>query len=153
MLCLIFFIFPLQIFIIGGNLGFGIQGSVYRFQMTEFGTYFFPITRELDFVLNGTYSGKTALSIILWVMGTALLACITIFSFSHTSDATTNYYRQIMKGLIVACGIYLGSCIAQYGFLFQGPAGISLPVGILVILAWTIIIWFNQDMIGRFLGA
>lgn len=144
-LCLIFFILPLQVFIIGDSAGIGIQGSVYRYQWTGYGTFFFPITQEVVFVLNGTYSGRTALSVILWVAGTVLLACTAVFSFCHADDTTINYYRQIMYGLIVSCGIYLGSCIAQYGFLFHGPGGLSLPLGILLIIGWIAIIFVYQN--------
>ena len=119
-LCLIFFILPLQVFIMGDFTGIGIQGAVYRYQTSGYGTYFFPITREIVFVLNGTLSGRTALSVLLWVSGTVLLACTTIFAFLHVNDTTENYYRQIACGLIASCGIYLGSCIAQYGFFLQG---------------------------------
>jgi len=152
-LCLIFFILPLQVFIIGGNVGIGIQGAVYRFQITEYGDYFFPITREIFFVINGTYFGKSALSVLLWLAGSILIACVTIFSFAHVNDTTTNYFRQLMQGLVVASMIYLGSIIAQYGFLFHGPAGLSLPIGIFLILGWIGIFYFYRDTISKFWGS
>jgi hypothetical protein len=143
-LCLIFFILPLQIFIMGDFTGIGVQGAVYRYQTSGYGTFFFPITREIVYVLNGTLSGRTALSILLWVSGTILLACTTIFAFLHVHDTTENYYQQIAWGLIVSCGIYLGSCIAQYGFFFKGMSGTSLPVGIIAILCWIIILHYYR---------
>ena len=143
-LCLIFFILPLQVFIMGDFTGIGVQGAVYRYQTSGYGTYFFPITREIVFVLNGTLSGRTALSVLLWVAGTVLLACTTIFAFLHVSDTTENYYRQISYGLIASCGIYLGSCIAQYGFFFQGMSGISLPVGIIAIPCWIVVLYYYR---------
>jgi hypothetical protein len=146
-LCLVFFILPLQVFIIGDYAGIGIQGAVYRYQITDYGTFFFPITREMGFVYNGTLWGRTALSVILWVSGTVLLACTTIFSFIHASDATKNYYHQVMYGLVASCGIYLGSCIAQYGFLFHGSAGSSLPIGIFAILGWIGILYYFRNHI------
>lgn len=151
-LCLIFFCLPLQIFVIGNNLGIGIQGAVYRFQVTEYGNYFFPITREILFVMNGTLTGKTALSISLWAAATALLACTIVFAFIHVNDTTTRYYRQIVQGLFFSCVIYLGSLIIQYGFLFSGPAGISIPLGILLILVWTAVIWYYKNTFGTFLN-
>jgi hypothetical protein len=148
-LCLIFFILPLQVFIIGDSEGIGVQGAVYRYQWTGYGTFFFPVTQEVVFVLNGTYSGRTALSVILWVAGTVLLACTAVFSFCHVDDATKNYYRQVMYGLIIACVIYLGSCIAQYGFLFHGPGGLSFPLGIFLIIGWIAIIRVYQKFPGK----
>lgn len=136
LLCGIFFLLPLQVFVIGNYEGIGIQGAVYRLQWTQYGTFFFPITRELVFVLNGTYFGRTALSVILWLTGSGLLACTAIYAFFHLDDDEPGYCRQIMYGLIVACGIWIGSCIAQYGFLFHGAAGFSLPLGILLVIGW-----------------
>jgi hypothetical protein len=143
LLCVIFFILPLNLFIIGDYAGIGVQGAVYRFQSAAgYGTSFFPITRELSFVLNGTYVKRTALSIILWALGTVLLACTMAFSFIHVNDKTVKFYQQMTFGLLAACACYMGSCIAQYGFLFNGPAGISLPIGIIIILCWLAFIYY-----------
>jgi hypothetical protein len=147
LLCVIFFILPLQIFIISHDTGIGIQGAVYRYQITEYGISFIPLLREINFVLNGTLTGKTALSVILWVSGTTLLTCLLIYSIISVDDTMVDYYKQISFGLVVSCCIYLGSCIIQYGFFFNGPAGISLPFGIIVILFWIIILYKYSDFI------
>jgi len=130
----------MQVFIIGNNLGIGIQGAVYKYQITEYGIFFFPITREIVFALNGTYGSKTGLSVFLWFLGSLVLALTTIYSCIHVDDSTDIYYHQIMTGLIAACVIYLGSCIVQYGLQFHGPAGMSFPFGIVLIMAWMVII-------------
>jgi len=145
MLCLVFFVLPLQVFIMGDFMGIGVQGAVYRYQTSGYGTYFIPITRELTFILNGTLSGRTALSVILWISGTVLLVCTTIFAFLHVHDTTENYYRQVAYGLIAACGIFLGSCIAQYGFFLKGMSGFSLPVGIIAIPCWIAVLYYYQN--------
>jgi hypothetical protein len=148
-LCLIFFILPLQVFIMGDFTGIGVQGAVYRYQTSGYGTYFFPITREITFVLNGTYFGRTALSVLLWISGTVLLACTTIFAFLHVNRTTDNYYRQVAWGLIASCGIYLGSCIAQYGFFLKGMSGFSLPVGIIAIPCWIMVLYYYRNASGK----
>jgi len=152
LLCVLFFLLPLQAFVIGDYVGIGIQGAVYRLQWTGYGTFFFPITRELVFVLNGTYSGRTALSVILWLAGSVLLACTTIYAFFHLDNAEPGYYRQIAYGLIAACGIWLGSCIAQYGIIFHSAGGFSIPLGILLILGWVAIIPIYQKFSERLAG-
>lgn len=150
-LCFIFFVLPLHIFIIGDFTGIGVQGAVYRYQTTGYGTLFIPITREIFFVFNGTYWGRTALSVLLWASGTLLFSYTSIIAFIHADDPTKNYYRQVACGLVAACGFYLGSCIAQYGFFFQGPAGISVPVGSIAIPCWIMILNYYQNVTGKIL--
>ena len=136
LLCVVFFILPLQIFIIGNNSGIGVQGAIYRYQVSDYGTSFILIPRDLTFVLDGTYSGRTALSVNLWFLAAILLACTTIFSLIHFDDFDLHYKGQILISLSISCLIFLASCVAQYGIFFNGPAGISLPVGIGMILIW-----------------
>jgi hypothetical protein len=129
----------------GDFMGIGVQGAVYRYQTSEYGTYFIPLTREVVFVLNGTLSGRTALSVLLWVSGSVLLSCTTIFAFLHIDDTTENYYRQVAYGLIASCGIYLGSLIAQYGFFLRGMSGFSLPVSIIAIPCWIMALYYFRN--------
>lgn len=140
LLCGIFFLFPFQIYIIGNGIGIGIEGAVYRAQITNYGNTFIPITSDIMFIVRGLYSGKTALSVIVWGLGTILLTTTTIFALIFVGTKRTDYGQQITLGLVGTCIFYLVSCIAQYGFFFNGPAGISIPIGILLILAWVTLI-------------
>ncbi len=106
------------------------------------------IPREINYITMGIYGGKTALSVILWGLGTAMLACTMAYSFIHAETPSLAYYRQVTYGLIVSCVIYLTSCIAQYGILFHGPAGISFPVGIIIVLVWIGILHFFPESFG-----
>ena len=146
-LCCIFFVLPLQVYIIGDFTGIGVQGAVYRYQISGYGTSLIPINRDIIFITMGIYSGKTALSVVLWVLGTALVTCTTIFSFIHVDDTNDNYSRQIIYGLIASCVCYLLSCVAQYGFFFHGPAGISLPVGVIMILFCLVVMYYSQECV------
>jgi hypothetical protein len=136
LLLVIFFFLPLQVFIIGTETGIGIQGAVYRYQITGYGTSLIPVMQDLLYVTGGTYSGKTALSIILWVLGTVLLTITTWAGLVYADGSMPDYNRQIGLGLAASCICYLFSCIAQYGFFFHGPPGTSLPIGVILILAW-----------------
>lgn len=149
LICVIFFVLPLQLFIIGDYAGIGVQGAVYRFQISGYGTSFIPVTRELIFVLNGTYTGRTAVSLVLWMAGTVLLAGTAAFSCIYLGNTRIKYYSYVMYGLVASCALYLGSCIAQYGPLFNGPAGISFPVGIIMILLWIIIVYQYPEFFCR----
>lgn len=145
----VFFILPLQVFIIGDYAGIGIQGATYRYQVSAYGTSLIPVTRDLTFVFSGIYSGRTALSNILWALGTALLSCTMIYALIYARETNKDYFHQITLGLVGSCCIYLASCMAQYGFFFKGLAGISLPAGILMILAWIGILYLFRKFSGQ----
>jgi hypothetical protein len=136
LLLVIFFIFPLQVFIIGDNAGIGIQGAVYRYQITGYGNSLIPVTQEIMYVVTGIYSGKTALSILLWALGTVLLTITTWFGLTYADAERTDYFRQIGYGLTGSCVCFVLSVVAQYGFFLRGPAGMSIPFGIGLILVW-----------------
>lgn len=142
-LLLVFFVIPLHIFIIGDFTGIGIQGAVYKIVISGYGTFFFPITREFQFVLNGTYWGRTALSVVLWGAGAVVLAATTAVSLIRSDAVPETHHKTLIYGIVISCLLFLGSCIAQYGFLFSSPSGISIPVGIVFILVWIAILhWF-----------
>jgi len=149
-LCFIFFFLPLQVYIIGDFTGIGVQGATFRYQVSGYGTSLIPVTRDLMFVSSGIYFGRTALSNILWALGTLLLTCTTLFALINVKDETVDWFRQISYGLVSACLIYICACIAQYGLLFHGPAGFSLPFGILLILAWIFIFYRYPDFFSCF---
>jgi len=147
LLCvIIFFLFPLQVFIIGNDLGIGIQGAVYRFQVTSYGDSLITIGEEINYIIQGIYSGKTAFSVILWALGTVLLTITTWFGLIYADGNKPDYHRLVRLGLAGSCIIYLISCITQYGIFFNGPAGISLPVGIGIILIWMVWLTYFRNL-------
>jgi hypothetical protein len=142
-LCGIFFLYPLQVYVIGDGVGIGIEGAVYRYQISSYGTSLIPITSDIMFIIKGIYSGKTALSIILWALGTILLTITTWFGLVYVDSSKPDFNRQVSLGLAGSCICYLFSCIDQYGILFHGPAGISCPAGIGIILVWLCFFWIS----------
>jgi len=144
-LCIFFFILPLQCFVIGDDKGLGIQGAVYRWQMTLYGDSLIPMTKELTYIQVGIYSGKTALSVILWSLGTVTLALTTIISLLYWNRLPRYYIRSVILGLVGAGIIYLASLCVQYGPLFSGPAGISLPIGVVIMFLSAIFLFFYQE--------
>ncbi len=121
----------------GNDLGTGIQGAVYRYQVTGYGGSLFTIMKEMTYVTSGTYTGKTAVSVILWFTGTLVLTVLTIYSLIKISRTDARQIRWLGIGLTITVLLYLGSCISQYGLFFSGPAGISLPVGIILLGLFT----------------
>jgi hypothetical protein len=149
LLLAIFFLFPFQVFIIGSETGIGIQGAVYRYQVTGYGNSLIPVTSEIMYIVNGQYTGKTALSVILWALGTVLLTLTLWFSLVNADGTVADYYRQIGFGIAGSCVCYLLSCIVQYGILFHGSPGSSFPVGIGIILIWLGIFRFFPEVLSN----
>ena len=75
--CLVFLI-PINIYVIGDWLGTGVQWALFRYQQTYLGDSLILVTRYVTFVLNGTISGRSAISLILWAVGVLLFIIATI---------------------------------------------------------------------------
>jgi hypothetical protein len=149
----ILFFFPFQVFIIGNDTGIGIQGAVYRYQVTGFGNSLIPLPQEVMYIVNGIYSGKTALSVILWALGTILLTATTWYGIVFAENSIPEkYQRQVILGLTGSCGCFLCSCIIQYGIFLHGPPGTSIPFGIGILLIWLGILRFFPQHISGALG-
>jgi hypothetical protein len=138
--CIILFFLPLQCFIIGDHQGVGIQGAVLRWQVAQQGVSLIPIPWEISYVTNGTYTGKTALMVILWALGTLVLTLITIISLVYWNQLPRKYLLFFIWGIITAGILYLASCITQYGPLFHGYAGVSMPFGVLILFIFAILL-------------
>lgn len=139
---LLFFCFflPLQCFVIGDYWGAGIQGAVYRYQITGMGSSLIPITYELGYVSSGIYQGAAAAAAILWAVGTLVLAGITILALISAGNFTGRDLRIVKLGCAGSCTLYFASCITRYGVFFSGPVGISLPLGILIMAVFVVLL-------------
>jgi hypothetical protein len=146
-LMIFFFFLPLQCFTIGDNLGAGIQGAVYRYQMTVQGNSLIPITYEIQYILWGIYQGKTTLSIILWALGSLVLAGTTIFSLISMNAFSRDHLRYFSILIAGSSIIYLASCMVWYGPFLYGPSGVSLPVGILMLGLFALFLYKYQNWI------
>jgi hypothetical protein len=140
------FFLPLQCFIIGDDLGLGIQGAVFRYQMTTQGNSLIPIPFEIGYITSGIYTGKTAVSVILWALGTLILVCTTIFSLIQWNQLNRRGLKFIIIGIAGSCILYLASCITWYGLLFSGPSGTTLPVGIIIMAMFVAFLYYYQDL-------
>ena len=128
-LLLFCFVIPLHVYTIGVDQGIGIQGTFYRYQVTVYGPMMITMMQDIWYVTSGTYSGRTALSIVFWVTGSISLVIATLIHLIRP-----NYFIQHHKALtgflLMGAGLfYVVSCIAQFGLFFHGSAGISLPFG------------------------
>ncbi|HOB44263.1 MAG TPA: hypothetical protein PLK04_12355 [Bacillota bacterium] len=141
---------PVEIYVIGDALGAGIQCPLFRYQETYLGSSTITILRDLDYVAFGIISGRSALSILLRVCGSALLIAAAIYlAWKWQEDYDS--FRKPLALLVAGAGVaYLLSCIAQYGPTLYGPAGFAVPVGVPLILAvaWYIVRVEEDDELG-----
>lgn len=140
LLLVLYFAFPINFFILGNDFGYGIQGFTYRYQVTNQGTSFIPISYELGYILTQTVSGKTVYSTIFWLLGTGLYT-IGLIIFLLLCDSETKKSLKIPVIFMIFSGIsFCCSCMTQYGLLFFGPSGISFLFGVPIIflLTWKI---------------
>jgi hypothetical protein len=130
------FIVPLHLFIIGDGNGYGIQGFFYRYQVSSYGISFFPITHEIGYVTSGIIDGKSAISIILWSFG-SLSFFLAFFVFLFKVCVTdAEYNSQVSQFIFLSSLFLIISSIMQYGLLFNGPAGISMLIGVPLLIAF-----------------
>jgi len=142
--CIFYFILPLQCFIIGNDIGMGVQGAVFRYQMTSQGNSLIPITSEVSYVTSGLYEGRTAMSVIFWVLGTGILTALAILSLIYWNRLSQQHIRIVMLGMAGTGLCYLVSVGFQYGVFLSGPAGKSLPIGVILMIIFSIFVYYYQ---------
>jgi hypothetical protein len=149
-LCFCCFILPLQVYLIGGNAGFGVETALFRYQITGQGNSLILLTTDLSYVTGGIYTGRTAASVGFWIFGTLLLIVTTIFSLKVAWQMTRKQIRVVKFALAGTAILFLISCIFQYGLLLHGAAGVSMPIGILAIILLMYLLhsyeqWFRDE--------
>ena len=133
LLNLLLFVIPINIYVIGEWLGTGVQWALFRYQQTYVGSNLLPISRDIEYITMGVFNGKTALSVIVWLAAVLLILISLILLVADPKEKTVK--RKYCGGILIFAGIlFLASCMIQYGFLFNGPAGISIPIGVPAIL-------------------
>ena len=120
-------------------MGVGLAGAFYQAKVTGYGTTFLPVTADIDYILQGLYSGRTMVSVLSWILGSLLIMAATVLWL--IDDNYHNRLQRITGLLLISSGgFYLASVVIRYGPLFHGPGGIAIPFGIplLIILGYAI---------------
>ena len=126
---------PANIYVIGDAVGAGIRFPLFLYQDTTYGASLIPVWREISYVTSGLIGGRSAVSILLWVFGTALLVAAIVY-FAVKREEDYEVFRKPLALLVSGGAVaYLLSCVAQYGPTLYGPAGFAVPVGVPLILA------------------
>jgi len=127
-LIFLFFILPVHIIIIGTDLGIAVQFPLFREQWTNYGFSDINWFTDIQYILKGALSGKTAISIGFWQIGNLFFVLTIIALALHLSEKIS--IKMATYSLFVTSCLYLTSIIIQYGPLFHGPAGVAIPVGL-----------------------
>lgn len=134
---------PVNIYTITSFGGIGVQGLFYRYQITDLGKSFIGLSQDIFYVINGMYSGKSALSVIFWSLGAGILI-ISIILAVLPEFQKKGREIGIAGLLIMASGcILLISIIIQYGFLFNSASGIAIPFGVPMIIGMGYLIYID----------
>lgn len=128
-------ILPINVYIIGDAIGAALQFPFLRYQQTYLGNGVITVFRDLDYVASGIITGRSALSILLWVLGTLLLVAAIVYFAARRQESYDSFRTTLSLLVGGAGGAYLTSCFAQYGFTLHGPAGLAIPVGVPLIFA------------------
>jgi len=133
----IFFI-PMNIYIIGDWMGTGIQWVFCRYvqafiaqaSTTRTITSIIPLSREIGMIISGQLIGRSALASIFWAAGAVLLVIALVVLLYGASRMDSSFIRKtslVNAGCIL---LFILSILTQYGILFHGPAGTTIPVGL-----------------------
>jgi hypothetical protein len=137
------FILPQSLYVIGDYLAVGIRFPLFRYQVlsgnqSPLGSGSSPVSiisviQELRYVFGGTVGGlgsKTALATYLWLAGLVVLfaAAAMILSWHLLDNPDSARYPGPL--IIITGVLFLIWGMVQYGPLFSGPSGYSVPVGV-----------------------
>jgi hypothetical protein len=137
----ILILLPLNFYIIGNEMGRGIQWAIFRYQESIYGTMIITIADELRYVSMGIIHGKSAVSLVLWATAAILLMSVCIFAVLFWL-IKRRIDDKFLGGITIGIGfIFLISCILQYGLIFYGPSGLCFPFGVPVIWGVGILIY------------
>jgi len=140
------FVLPVNIYIIGDAIGAGLQFPFLRYQQTYLGSNIITLLRDLDYIVSGIITGRSALSILLWALGTLLLIIAIIYLIARWRKDYESFKKPHFLIVGGAGGAYLLSCVAQYGPTLHGPAGFAIPVGVPLIFAVAVYILKAEGM-------
>jgi hypothetical protein len=132
-IALLTLVIPLEVFVIGDFYGGGFQTPLFRYQDTIFGSFIVLVSRDIWSVLTGFATGVYALSLSLWVIAAGILLANVVLLCLGTKDFAS---KMITGGKLVMISglLFLSSIVLQYGPLFHNPMGISIPLGIPLLL-------------------
>jgi hypothetical protein len=135
---------PINIFVIGDWIGAGLQWALFRFQDTAYDTSTIGIPDELSYIARGIITGNSAFSIVVWLIGALLLVLSFLLVIQAYHSQSGRYLRMAGIATIIAGILFIVSSMLQYGVTFSGPSGISLPLGVPLIVVIGYLSWCGR---------
>lgn len=124
------FVIPLNFFIMGDGIGLGVQWVFFRCQVTYLGLSFIPLTHNVNYILRGILTGRTALSeLMIIIAAIGFIVAFIILLSNYSRALKISGVITIMSGVLL-----LVSSLVQYGILLHGASGESMPIGVPVII-------------------
>ena len=122
-------VIPIEIFIIGDFYGGGFQTPLFRYQDTIFGSFIVLVSHDIWSVQSGYGGSHYALITIIWAVAAGILILNAILLVIGIHDFAWNMVTG-GKLIVVSALLFCSSIMVQYGPLFHNTAGISIPLGI-----------------------
>lgn len=129
----VLFLIPLNFFILSDGMGSGIRWFFLKYQTTFMGDSFTLMATSLTYVLDGTLTGKSAFFEIAPMVSGAVLFIALMYAMSNQTKIAGAF--TILSGIIS-----LSSSIFQYGITLQGPSGICIPFGSIILIVYGVIL-------------
>ncbi len=92
-----------------------------------------PCVQDVQYVIRGTVGGftsRTALATYSWVAGIVVLVAAAVLVLSWHLLENPDHARYPGPLIIVSGVLFLAWGMLQYGPLFSGASGYSVPVGV-----------------------
>jgi len=137
------FLVPMNIYLIGNGIGSGIQWLLFRYTSSYLGNGFVFLSLEIQLVESGIVSGKTALSIGVWGLAAGIIVIATILAIYAYLEGEPSYIRFSAILNFSSAVLLILAIVLQYGISLNGPSGISVPLGIPVILIVAIVQYYG----------
>ena len=102
-LLLICFILPINFYVMGEGVGFGLQGVVFQYKITGYGSNLFTLTQDMGYILNGNYTGKTMMSTLTWGIGSMCTIIATIIWLINKSSIS--HFNMISGVMLIIAGL------------------------------------------------
>ncbi|MGA2162447.1 MAG: hypothetical protein ABSG28_09700 [Methanoregula sp.] len=130
----ILFLIPINIFVIGDWLAIGVQWELFRYLQSYLGNSFIFFTGDINFITSGAITGRSALATGFNVTASAFLLLVLCFLLYVYLKKSSAYFKAAAIITIIGGCLFLLSDMIQYGVLFHGPAGFTIPIGVPIIL-------------------